>query len=125
MNRLFNLFVNYDNFTQFSNEAWISGNVRNADSLESIHDVIHGITGNNGHMTFLDYSAFDPLFFLHHTMIDRCFALWQAVNDFDGRVEAAVAVSDTFTINIGDIIDGNARKSAHVSASFVLVLTRR
>ncbi|KAF2173735.1 hypothetical protein M409DRAFT_16009 [Zasmidium cellare ATCC 36951] len=107
MNRLFNLFANYDNFTQFSNEAWTFGNVRNADSLEGLHDVIHGMTGGNGHMTFLDYSAFDPLFFLHHTMMDRCFALWQVMNIFTGQVEPVAAVSDTFTINVGEMVDGN------------------
>ncbi|KAK4498075.1 hypothetical protein PRZ48_010731 [Zasmidium cellare] len=107
MNRLFNLFVNYDNFTQFSSSAWITGDVRNADSLESIHDVIHYTTGGAGHMTFLDYSAFDPLFFLHHAMMDRCLALWQAVNNFTGQVEPVAAVSDTYTINVGDMVDGN------------------
>jgi tyrosinase len=31
-------------------------------------------------MSFLDYSAFDPIFWLHHTNVDRLFAMWQAVN---------------------------------------------
>jgi tyrosinase len=31
-------------------------------------------------MTFLDYSAFDPIFWLHHTNVDRLFAMWQAIN---------------------------------------------
>lgn len=110
MNRLFNLFANYDNFTQFSTEAWISGNVRNADSLESLHDVIHSITGMNGQMTYLDYSAFDPIFWLHHTMLDRCFALWQAVNDYEGHVQPARAATETFTIAEGEMVDEQTRK---------------
>ena len=27
----------------------------------------------------LDYSAFDPVFWLHHTNIDRLFSIWQAI----------------------------------------------
>jgi len=55
------------------------------DSLEGVHDTIHGrflyllllltmtdinpgtIGGDGGHMGIVDYAAFDPIFFLHHT----------------------------------------------------------
>lgn len=67
--RLYNLLTSYGNFSQFGNEAWISSSTTNADSLESLHDVIHAITGNNGDMTYLDYSAFDPIFWLHHAYV--------------------------------------------------------
>lgn len=53
-----NLFTYYDNFTQFGTEVWQTDDIANADSIESLHDAIHSITGGNGHMTFLDYSAF-------------------------------------------------------------------
>lgn len=39
-NRLYNLFTYYDNFTQFSTEAWEDGSFANADSVESLHDAI-------------------------------------------------------------------------------------
>jgi tyrosinase len=79
--RLYNLFSNYHDYTTFSNEAWIPGNNPNGyDSIESVHDNVHGLTGSGGHMTYIDYAAFDPSFFLHHAMIDRCFAMWQALN---------------------------------------------
>lgn len=107
--RLYNLFTNYDNFTEFGNEAWMTPTVQNADSLESIHDAIHSIIGSNGHMTYLDYSAFDPSFFLHHAMIDRCFALWQALYP-DSYVEPMAAIEQTFTIRVGDIEDENSGK---------------
>lgn len=56
--RLYNLFVNYDDYVTFSNEAWIPANSNSSlDSIESIHDVIHGLTGSLGHMTFIEYSA--------------------------------------------------------------------
>ncbi|KAI7518018.1 Di-copper centre-containing protein, partial [Hortaea werneckii] len=102
--RLYNLFTFYDNFTQFGNEAWINPSVSNADSLESLHDTIHGITGGNGHLTYLDYSAYDPVFWLHHAMIDRCFAIWQALYN-DSYVEPMAAVEQTYTIERGAMID--------------------
>lgn len=51
----------------FSNEAWIPNGKDYAggfDSIESIHDQIHGLTGSGGHMTYIDYSAFDPVFWV-------------------------------------------------------------
>lgn len=63
--RLYNLYTFYSNFSEFGTESYSFGTpVANADSLESIHDAIHGITGSGGHMTYLDYSAFDPIFWL-------------------------------------------------------------
>jgi len=106
--RLYNLFTNYNNFTQFGNEAWIGSDVSNADSIESIHDAIHYITGSKGHMTYLDYSAYDPLFWLHHAMMDRCFALWQAIYN-DSYVEPMDAIEQTYTIEIGQLIDEESR----------------
>lgn len=104
--RLYNLFTNTDNFTQFATEAWMN-DIRNADSLESLHDVIHSIVGSNGHMTYLDYSAYDPSFMLHHAMLDRCFALWQALYP-NSYVESMKAVEQTYTVRIGDRKDGNS-----------------
>ncbi|KAK3674597.1 hypothetical protein LTR78_005683 [Recurvomyces mirabilis] len=103
--RLYNLFTSYNNFTQFGNEAWMStSDVSNTDSLEALHDVIHSITGSRGHMTYLDYSAFDPLFWLHHTMIDRSFALWQTIYN-DSYVEPMAALDPTFTVKVGTVLD--------------------
>ncbi|RDW85231.1 hypothetical protein BP6252_02821 [Coleophoma cylindrospora] len=101
-NRLYNLFTNYQNYTEFSNEAF--SNSVYYDSIESVHDFIHGYTGNGGHMTYIEYSAFDPIFFLHHTMIDRCFALWQVLNP-DGWIQPEPATYSTFTTTAGDIED--------------------
>ena len=37
------------------------------DSIENLHGNIHtGVGGDNGHMTDLAVSGFDPIFFLHH-----------------------------------------------------------
>jgi tyrosinase len=81
--RLYTLFSSYDNYTTFSNNAWGP----QADSIESLHDTIHSLTGgvgpgepNPGHMAFIQWSAFDPVFFLHHCMVDRILAMWQALH---------------------------------------------
>lgn len=51
------------------------------DSFESVHDAIHNAAGgeSGGHMYYLDVSAFDPLFWLHHTNVDRLLAMYQLI----------------------------------------------
>jgi len=34
----------------------------------------------HGHMSVVDYSAFDPIFYLHHCNIDRLLAIWQYIH---------------------------------------------
>ncbi|KAK1596707.1 uncharacterized protein LY79DRAFT_667261 [Colletotrichum navitas] len=50
-------------------------------SIEDIHNAIHNYTGGGGHMSDPAIAAFDPIFWLHHTNIDRLFAIWQACHD--------------------------------------------
>ncbi|PBP18673.1 tyrosinase [Diplocarpon rosae] len=50
-------------------------------SIEAPHNQVHGSIGmGGGHMSVLSYSAYDPIFWLHHANVDRLFALWQALN---------------------------------------------
>ncbi|KAH8647567.1 common central domain of tyrosinase-domain-containing protein [Tricladium varicosporioides] len=105
--RLYNLFTNYHDYATFSNEAWIPGaNPSGWDSIESLHDQIHGLTGSGGHMSYIDYSAFDPIFMLHHAMVDRCFAMWQAINP-NSYVVPEPTTMGTFTIPPFQIEDVN------------------
>ena len=39
----------------------------NWGSLEDIHNAVHVYVGNGGHMNAIEISAFDPVFWLHHT----------------------------------------------------------
>lgn len=49
-------------------------------SFESPHNNVHNAVGcANGTMYDLNWSAFDPVFMLHHANVDRLIALWQAV----------------------------------------------
>jgi tyrosinase len=51
--------------------------------LQNVHDYIHGWTGGTdangvgGDMGVVATSAFDPVFWTHHAMIDRLWYLWQ------------------------------------------------
>ncbi|KAI1261009.1 Di-copper centre-containing protein [Xylariaceae sp. FL1019] len=104
--RLYNLFANYGNYTRFSNEAWIgSTNNGSFDSIESLHDSIHTIGGGQwGHLAIIAYSAFDPLFFLHHTNVDRIFAMWQILYN-DTYVVPTAANYSTHTQDVGVVED--------------------
>jgi tyrosinase len=46
-----------------------------SNQLQDVHDGIHGWTG--GDMGSIGTSAFDPVFWAHHAMIDRVWYLWQ------------------------------------------------
>ena len=98
--RYLNLLESYSNYSKFSNKAWMP-NAANApgsyDSLESLHDAIHGLIGNGGHFTYNEYSAFDPVFFLHHANVDRLFAIWQAIYP-NSWVPDTIAQAGTATI---------------------------
>lgn len=40
------------------------------NNVESIHGIIHSaVGGNGGHMTYIPWSAYDPAFWLHHTLV--------------------------------------------------------
>lgn len=72
--RLFSI----DSWPAFSNHSPSPGGSSN--SLESIHDNIHGLTGGRGHMGAVPVAAFDPIFWLHHCQVDRLLALWASVH---------------------------------------------
>jgi len=76
--RVYALLMRNNRWASFSNRQG-AASVGENDSLESIHDTIHGLVGGGGHMSYVEYSSFDPIFFLHHCNVDRLFAIWQAI----------------------------------------------
>jgi len=46
-----------------------------SEALEDLHGRVHVWVG--GHMGRIPYAAFDPIFWAHHTMIDRLWRVWQ------------------------------------------------
>jgi Common central domain of tyrosinase len=57
----------YQRYGPFSNDAFSAGHPEIYGSVEDIHNSIHDETGGDGHMGGVPYSAFDPIFWLHHT----------------------------------------------------------
>ena len=47
--------------------------------FEVTHNAIHFLIGgfSNYSLSTLHYSAFDPIFYLHHSNVDRLWAIWQ------------------------------------------------
>lgn len=94
---------NYKDFAAFSNHVWQVNEPGTYASLEDIHNSIHGeVGGNVGHMAELDYSAFDPVFWLHHANVDRLFAIWQALNPTSYTINQP-AGDGTFVITASSI----------------------
>lgn len=79
--KVYFLVARQSNYGPFSNTGFPI-ELRNGsyDSLESIHNQVHGLVGGNGHMAYVPFSTFDPLFWLHHCNIDRLWAIWAAIN---------------------------------------------
>ena len=60
-------------------------------------------------MTYLDYAAWDPIFFLHHVNVDRYFAMYQIVHGgSDNYVKGQNAVGSTYTYPAGTYRDANS-----------------
>jgi len=49
-----------------------------SSAIENVHDDVHANVGGGGHMSYIPYSAFDPIFWLHHVNVDRLTAMYQA-----------------------------------------------
>lgn len=69
-------------YPDFSTEARLDGASKgtkslNPSNLEAIQDHVHFLVG--GHMSVVSQAAFDPIFWLHHTNVDRILAIYQAV----------------------------------------------
>ncbi|EMD35992.1 hypothetical protein CERSUDRAFT_74776 [Gelatoporia subvermispora B] len=72
--QIYYCLVTLKTWDDFSNHTANPGSKGRASSLESVHDSVHVLIG--GH----DPLGFDPIFWLHHTNVDRMLALWSALN---------------------------------------------
>ncbi|KAF3921073.1 Tyrosinase [Arthrobotrys entomopaga] len=51
-----------------------------SNELSVVHGAVHqAVGGRFGHMNPVEFSGFDPIFFLHHANVDRLFGIWQTV----------------------------------------------
>ncbi|KAM0812686.1 putative tyrosinase [Seiridium cardinale] len=64
-------------------------------SIEDIHNTLHVLVGGSGdyggHMGSVPISAFDPIFWLHHTNIDRLVSIWQGLHDDETKPDSWVS----------------------------------
>ncbi|KAG9244100.1 hypothetical protein BJ878DRAFT_86007 [Calycina marina] len=80
-------------------------------SVEAIHNILHSVVGGQyGHFLALSYSAFDPIFWLHHTNVDRLAALYQAVHP-DSWVVPTTESYGTFAVIPGSVSNENTSLS--------------
>ncbi|KAH7128377.1 tyrosinase precursor [Dendryphion nanum] len=99
------VLLSYKQFDAISNNAWYPGSNRRYASIEDMHNEIHDkVGGRGGHMGALEVSAFDPVFWLHHTNVDRLWAIWQALNPNAYVIDKTVAKQDeeNYTIAAGE-----------------------
>ncbi|KAF2135447.1 uncharacterized protein K452DRAFT_323045 [Aplosporella prunicola CBS 121167] len=84
-----------------------SGWSSSVNSIESVHNTIHSSFQYNSDMYSLAYSAFDPIFWLHHCNVDRLIALVQAIWP-QSYVQPAQQKGSTWTIKRGSTQDVNS-----------------
>ena len=76
------MLQSYKNFAGMSYNQFSGQNLFTYfGGIEDMHNSIHGYVGGRGHMSDPRISSFDPIFWLHHTNIDRMFAIWQGLYD--------------------------------------------
>jgi tyrosinase len=86
-----------------------------SDAFERIHDNIHGWTGGisaqgvGGDMGVVATSAYDPIFWVHHCMIDRVWYLWQLRNGVNNiPAEYMDVILAPFRYTVRDVLNINA-----------------
>ncbi|KAI5778604.1 hypothetical protein EDC01DRAFT_634702 [Geopyxis carbonaria] len=92
---------NIRSFGQFSTVRFqIDGTPISQNSVESIHDDIHGAFAGSddpAHMGSIGVSAFDPVFWMHHCNVDRFMALYQAQRPDSAAIDGSLD-ADSYTI---------------------------
>lgn len=77
----------------------------NPSSLEALHDNIHILTG--GHMAIVPQAAYDPVFWLHHTNVDRIFAIYQAAYP-NKWLQQTAEVGSSMWYTSGSVMDSSS-----------------
>jgi tyrosinase len=103
-------------FVDFSNE------------IQDVHDRVHGWTGGvnpddenqGGDMGTIASAAYDPIFWAHHAMVDRIWALWQLQNrpafppDYLNQTLPPFPLTVAQTLNIKNLGYDYAASTSHV-----------
>jgi tyrosinase len=87
-----------------------------SSQLQNIHDAVHGWVG--GQMGVIATAAFDPLFWAHHTMIDRLWYQWQLLHGVNNiPSQYAEKVLAPFGLTVEEVLDVRALGYEYASSS--------
>lgn len=76
------------------------------DQLESVHNGVHLWVG--GTMRNIATAAYDPIFWAHHSMVDRLWRLWQLRHPTAGVPAALLGLAlPPFPMTVAETIDSN------------------
>lgn len=120
----YQLIADQSSYAPFSNTAYVDDRGGSYNSLENMHDAIHSLVGQNGHMAYVPFAGFDPIFWLHHTNVDRLFAIWQAIYP-DSYTTAQITSEGTFTTAPGETEDVNTRELSYLPVDLESQLPRK
>lgn len=70
----------YDALTHSTTFEQFASTGSSGTSLEQIHNAVHWDAACGGQFLDAEFSAFDPIFMMHHANVDRLWAYWQAIN---------------------------------------------
>ncbi|RMD41599.1 hypothetical protein DV735_g3553, partial [Chaetothyriales sp. CBS 134920] len=102
----YGFFTSVADYITFSSTATLPNQTSDSGlNIENVHNNIHNSIGGYGHMTDPTMAAFDPIFWLHHTNVDRQLALWQALYP-DSYVQPEVNNYGSYYILKGSIDEG-------------------
>lgn len=102
----YQLLTSEKDYTTFSTHS-LPGRPRGYNNIETVHNTIHvAVGGDRGHMTYVPWSAYDPIFWIHHTSVDRIVALWQVINP-DSFVKPSPSGEGTMMQAAGTVQDAN------------------
>lgn len=101
---------------QAGGESWVMA-ARSYDEFSErcwrLHDNIHvWVGGRRGQMSDQNWAAFDPLFWAHHSMVDRLWRIWQHRNPGALPDHETLETSMTFarepSMRVRDVLDVKA-----------------
>ncbi|KJZ68164.1 hypothetical protein HIM_12445 [Hirsutella minnesotensis 3608] len=95
---VYDAFIYSETFEDFSSTAG------SETSIEQTHNLVHNYAACGQTMGDLGYAAYDPLFWLHHTNVDRLYALWQAAHPHKSRLTKTYRGKARFTTREGSMI---------------------
>ncbi|KAK2880013.1 hypothetical protein FQN49_000648 [Arthroderma sp. PD_2] len=102
---VYQLLSSESDYSTFSTQALPDRDPYN--NVETVHGYVHGFVGGEGHMTYIPWSAYDPIFWLHHTNVDRLIAIWQALYP-DSYVKPVPNRGGSYVTEPGTVEDGNS-----------------